>query len=179
MNPPEIDLAQFHTSACAAIALHFGTDVEVVAAYPRFDGKIPKRAITIELDGFTPENPDDQGTEQWQGNFRFAAYVFVSFLEENPKLLVRQLAARLAAFVYGQRFGCLIGPAKIIDGAPDQIDLPGKSGRDGEAEDYEVWRVEWSHEAFVGQSVWDDPEALSVEVWSSAQGGEPELISEA
>jgi hypothetical protein len=176
MNTPELDLAAYHTKAVEQIAEHFGDQVEAVAAYPRFEKRIPKTAITIELDGFTPENPDDAGTEQFHANVRFVAYVFVSYLEENPELTVRKLGAKLSAYVYGQRFDCPVGPAKIIVGSRDAMEMPGRTGRDGEAEDYEVWRLEWSHEAFMGESVWPDEEALSVTVWSSANGDEHEPL---
>lgn len=171
MNPPEINLTTYHENACNQIKAHFGSDIEVVSAYPRFERRIPVTAITIELDGITPENPDDMGTEQFHAQLRFAANVFVSFLEDDAKLHVRRLTSRLVAYLHGKRFGCPVGPAKIIAANPDALDMPGRSGREGEAEDYEVWRVEWSHMAFIGQSVWPEAEALNVEVWSSANGG--------
>lgn len=168
MSIPEINLQQYHENACEQIAELLGETVQLVAAYPRFETVIPRRAVTIELDGFTPDNPDDMGTEQFAANLRFVAYVFVSFLEDDAKLLVRKIGARLAAFVYGQRFGCPVSPAKIIVGSPDDMTLPGKTGRTGEGEDYEVWRLEWSHDAFMGTDVWggDDGDQV-VEVWTS------------
>lgn len=173
--PPEINLVTFHTNAVAAIAAKFGSDVAVVAAYPRFEQKIPPVAITIELDGFTPANPDDIGTEQFQAELRFAAYIFVSYLEDDYKLKVRILGARLGGFLYGKRFGCPVSPGRGIVGSPDDIELPGKSGRDGDALDYEVWRVEWTHDALMGESVWDDEGAVPVEVWTINNGEETQL----
>ena len=167
MNTPQINLTEYHENAVTAIAEHFGDAVDVVAAYPRFSKRIPATAITIELDGFTPETPDDMGTEQWHASLRFVAYVFVSYLDEAPQLKVRRLGAQLAAFVYGNRFGCPVGPAKIIVGSPDAMDMPGRTGRDGEAEDYEVWRLEWSHEAFIGEGIWTNDGEVPLEVWTS------------
>jgi hypothetical protein len=183
MNLPEIDLQVYHENACEQIAEALTDIVQVVAAYPRFETVIPKTAITIELDTFTPDNPDDMGTEQFAANLRFVAFVFVSFLEDDAKLLVRKIGARLAAFVYGQRFGCPVGPAKIVVGSPDDMSLPGKTGRNGEGEDYEVWRVEWSHDAFMGTNVWSGEGEQVVEVWTSfapsiGEGGNYELAVE-
>ncbi len=180
MNLPEIDLQVYHERACEQIAEALADVVEVVAAYPRFETVIPKTAITIELDTFTPDNPDDMGTEQFAANLRFVAFVFVSFLEDDAKLLVRKIGAKLAAFVYGKRFDCPVGPAKIIVGSPDDMSLPGKTGRNGEGEDYEVWRVEWSHDAFMGSNVWSGEGEQVVEVWTSfapsiGEGGNYEL----
>lgn len=177
-TPPEIDLEVYHANAVEQIADHFGDDIDVVAAYPRFEKRIPAKAITIELDGFTPDSDDDMGTEQLHAQFRFVANIYVSFLKDDAKLLVRKLGARLASFVYGKRFDCPTGPAKIVAGSPDELSLPGRTGRDGEGEDYEVWRIEWSFEAFMGESVWtDDGETpLPVEVWTSMNGDAPETI---
>ena len=59
--------------AVRAIAEKFGGEVDAVAAYPRFQQRVPATAITLEMEGITPESPDDIGTEQFQGNVRFAA----------------------------------------------------------------------------------------------------------
>jgi len=153
---PEIDLEQYHQKAVEAIAAKFTTAIDVVAAYPVFEDVIPK-AITIELDGFTPGDPPDTGTEQFHAELRFVAYVVIPFTEPHHKRLARQLGARLAGFLHGERFGCPgAGPARVIGGNPDEFSMPGKTGRAGTTEEYEVFRVEWSLEAYLGPSVWID-----------------------
>jgi len=171
-EPPSLDLAAYHENAVEQIADFLDDDVEVVASYPRFEDRIPAKAVTIGLDSFTPENPDDLGTEQFHADMRFEAFVFVSYLEDDYELLVRKIATKLMAWIYGKRFGCPVGPAKIISANPDAMQLPGRVGRDGEAQDYVVWRIEWSHEVLIGESVWDNEGTQPIEVWVSGPGGE-------
>lgn len=177
MTPASLNLTTYHTNVVEQIAERFEATVNVVAAYARFTDTIPERAITIEFDGITPENPDDAGTEQFHADVRFVAHVFVSFLIDNPELEVRRIAADLVAWTYGRRFDCPVGPAKIISAQPDAIELPGRSGRAGEGEDYEVWRIEWSHEAFLGESVWGATGTEPVEVWTDNQGETTNLLA--
>ncbi len=153
MNIPGINLQTYHENVVAAIAAKLGESVDLVAAYPAFEDVIPK-AVAIELDAFTPGDPDDTGTGQWHAELRFAAYVIIPFTEEYHKRLVRQLGVRLAGLIHGERFGCPASPARVMGGNPDDFALPGKSGRQGGTEEYEVWRVEWSCEAYVGEDVW-------------------------
>ena len=173
-EPAGLYLAAYHVNAVQQIADFLGNTVDVVAAYPRFERVIPK-AVTLQLDRIGPENPDDAGTEQWHCEVRLVAHVFVSFLDSDPELEVRKIASKLAAWIYGRRFGCPVGPAKIVDVSPDGLDLPGKTGRDGEAEDYEVFRIEWTHEAFLGESACNHSAgAMAFEVWAlGPDGGTP------
>jgi hypothetical protein len=163
---PSLDLAEYHENALRIIAKFFGDDVAVVAAYPRFLERIPRTAISIELASIFPARPDDMGTEQFHAEVRFAAYVFVSFLEPDPKLLVRQLASRLVACIYGSRFESFVAPANILACDADILRLPGSSKA---ADDYEVFRIDWSHEAFFNDSVWAFSSNLPLEIWSNQQ----------
>jgi hypothetical protein len=171
---PEINLAEYHQKVETAIAAKFSGDLEGVFSYPIFEDKIPK-SISIELDAIFPGDPPDTGTDQLHAELRFAAYVVVPFTEENPKRLVRQLATRLSGFVRGQRFGCPgAGAARFISANSDDFSLPGKSGRAGMTEEYEVWRVEWAFEAYVGESIWNTaPPPVPTEIEINGEGVNP------
>ncbi len=176
MSIPDFNLQQYHENAVEDIAAHFTTGIEGVFAYKTFDGQVPL-SISIELDSIFPGAPYDTGTEQFHGEFRFSAYVVVPFTKEGadetyiPKLIVRQLATRLVGFIRGNRFRCPVGDARILSAAPDEFSLPGKSGRSGQTEEYEVWRIEWEFDAVVGEDVWKVEDGLQfpVEVWTSGE----------
>lgn len=171
---PEIDLAQYHEKAKEAIAEKFAGELDGVFSYHVFEDTIPT-SISIELDGVFAGDPPDTGTEQLHAELRFAAYVVVPFTDENAKLVVRRLATRLSGFVRGNRFDCPgAGAARFLSANRDDFSLPGKTGRAGETEEYEVWRVEWSFEAYIGESVWNlEPPPVPAEIEINGEGVNP------
>lgn len=177
MSIPEIDLALYHQKAVDQLAAAFASSVDLVVAYPVFKDTIPIN-ISIEFDGFTPGEPRDLGTGQLHTELRFSAYITLPFTLEHHKRIVRQLGARLGALLHGTRFGCPgAGPARVIDGRPDEWSLPGKTGRAGATEEYEVFRVDWSFEAFMGENVWNDDGSTPapIEVWTNNNGEETQI----
>lgn len=142
-NIPEINLVDLHEAIGQALANAFPS--ATVAAYGRPGDRVPVPAITFELDSIEPGDPDDAGTEQLQVRLRFTAYCIHSYKQGN-KLAVRVLAANLAKFVRGKKWGKPITPAEFVASVPDSFDAD---------PEYEVWRVEWEHTAMLGQSVWD------------------------
>lgn len=180
MDVPEINLAEYHLKVAEAVVAQLGASIQGAFAYKTFKDAIPQ-SVSIELDGILPGDPADTGTEQFHAELRFSAYVVVPFLQETnvePKLLVRQLATRLIPVIRGSRFGCPgAGVAQIVAANPDEFSLPGKTGRAGSTEEYEVWRIEWTFEAYVGDSVWTDDGTVPVpvEVWSETSGEETRI----
>jgi hypothetical protein len=167
MIVPEIDLALYHQKVLEVIADKLSDAVASVHAYPVFEGTVPK-SVSIELDAIFPGDPPDTGTDQLHAELRFAAYIVIPFTDTNPKLVVRRIATQLAGIVRGNRFGCPgAGAARFISANPDDFTVPGKSGRAGMTEEYEVWRVEWAFEAYIGESVWNvdaPPVPISIEI---------------
>lgn len=144
-NIPEINITELHEAIGQALADEF--PAATVAAYGRPGEKLNVPAITFELDSIEPADPDDSGTEQLEVRLRFTAYVIHSYKQGN-KLAVRVMAANLARFIRGKRWGKPVGPAQFLASVPDTFDA--------ENPEYEVWRVEWEHTACLGESVWDD-----------------------
>jgi hypothetical protein len=143
-NLPEINLADLHEAIGQAIADAFPS--ATVAAYGRPGEKLTVPAITFELDSIEPDEPADVGSEQLQVRLRFTAYCIHSYKQGN-KLAVRVLAANLARFLRGKRWGKPVSAAEFVASVPDTFDA--------ENPEYEVWRVEWEHSALLGVSVWD------------------------
>lgn len=122
-----------------------------VSLYPRPGEKITTPAILIELDDIVTDDPDDVGTEQLSATINFNAYVVLDY-KSGKKQAVKSLAAAVLAYVRGKRWSCPVGAANAIGAYPDII-----AGRE---DDYEVMRVEFSHEAFLGVDVWTADQLL-------------------
>lgn len=102
-----------------------------------------------------------------------------SHSELHHERLARQLGARLAVFLCGTWFDYPgAGPARVIGGNPDEFSLPGKSGRAGMVEKYEVFRVEWSVEGYLGTSVWidDGSTPTPIKIWTITNGEEAQIV---
>jgi hypothetical protein len=66
----------------------------------------------------------------------------------NVEREARKLAAALAAFLHLRRWeGVVTGPAEVVGFGPDNFDP--------DLDQYEVWKVEWSHVLHLGKSVWE------------------------
>lgn len=141
MSNPEINLTELHTAIKAALAAKFaGVHVDF---YERDLEKVPTPAIRFELAGISPAQEPDLGTDQLAATLRFSAEVIYSY-KKGSKLAVRVMAASLAQFVTGQKFGKPVMSGRFVDASPDVF-----------ADEYETWRVEWEHDAFLGPDVWE------------------------
>ena len=110
-NLPEINLADLHEAIGQEIADAFPS--ATVAAYGRPGEKLTVPAITFELDSIEPDEPSDVGSEQLQVRLRFTAYCIHSYKQGN-KLAVRVLAANLARFLRGKRWGEPVSAAAFV-----------------------------------------------------------------
>lgn len=144
-TPSAINLDTFHDSILERIAAQF-PDFQEVKDYPRAVDKVPTPACYVMM---TEANPAaDPGTDQLKLTLRFEALVIYGFKAEKSKRSVRAAAVDLALFIKNQRWGAFCGPATIegiqADGFSPELDA------------YNVWRVDWTQDAYVGPSVWDD-----------------------
>ena len=153
MNTP-VDIDALHEAMKTALAAQFvGTSVDF---YPRPGDKITVPAILIDLDEISADDPDDIGTEQMPVTLNFHFYCVRSYKSGN-KLAIRTFAASVMTFARGQRWSQPVGAAKVNGAFPDQFSADSK--------EYEVMRVELSHEALLGIDVWIDEGEVPTEVY--------------
>ena len=171
---PQIDLAVLQEAIKTTIRAAFPSTgagaVKVVDYYDRRTLKIDTPAVLFELTGITPSAPpDDVGTQQFSATLEFSAYVMVSYKETKAKVAVQTLAAKVLALIRGNRWGQKIQQAEVDGAFPDRMEVqnpPPNSAPQRQADAYEVWRIDWRHEALLGVSVWDpDGSITPSQVW--------------
>lgn len=143
MKQPEVNIDDLHDAIKAELTTQFPDCT--VAFYPRPGERIATPGILLELEDIPVQDPDEIGTEQLSVNLSFNAYVVLDY-KAGKKQAVKSLAAAVMSFTRGKRWGEPVGPAAVAGAFPDVIA--------GKEDDYEVMRVEWSHEALLGQDVW-------------------------
>jgi hypothetical protein len=113
------------------------------------EGDHPRAYVLLELSELEAAERDP-GTEQQAMLAKFEAEVVVKSLQADAKVKVRVLAGSLAAFLRKQlRFrpaDVLQGEAKVVGCYRDDFSP--------ELDKYEVWRVEWLQEVWLGEGVW-------------------------
>jgi hypothetical protein len=145
MNQPSVSIDTLHENIKAALEEQF-TDANV-AFYGRPGDRIQTPAILLELEDIQTDDPDDIGTEQTAVMLNFNAYVVLDY-KIGKKQAVKVLAAAVLGFIRGKRWDCPVRAANVIGAYPDVIA--------GKEEDYEVMRVEFSHETLLGDDIWTD-----------------------
>ena len=141
-----INLDQLHQNIIDRIKLQFPALV-TVEDYREDRKRLPVPACLIELTDLEPNPDEDPGTEQLAVLARFDARIVIGFRTTKAQREIRKLAAALATFIQGERFGLPIGPAVVTSITPDDFSP--------ELDQFEVWRVEWQQPVSLGASVWD------------------------
>lgn len=135
-----------------AIGIYVAEDVDEV------DGA-PLPAALLQLLDIAPR-PDDNPLN---GQFACEIHVELSLILGRRTHQVRrktvQAAGAIAAAVNGERFGVRWGAAVVVDTGPDEF-APA-------AQQFDVWRVEWVHDARVGVPVDLELDDLPAEVLTS------------
>lgn len=151
------DLAALHAaivsvSATAFPGVHFEFYREDRANLPLGDGQgenPPKAYVLLELSEMDA-GENDPGTEQQAMRAKFEAEVVLKALQPDAKVKVRALAGAFAAFLRKQlRFN----PADVLQGQAMVVGCY-KDDFSPELDNYEVWRVEWVQEVWLGEGVW-------------------------
>lgn len=153
-----VDLTLLHVAIQSELESFFA--FAQVDCYSNEQTIIPTPSLFFQLDSIQPE--DDPGTEQLACTLNFSAQIVFDFQTLNSKLGVRVKAAEIANFIYGRRWGQPVGPAKITEIASDGFE-------GGEGEPYSAMRVEWTHTAYLGNSIWDGVGDLPTEVLASIE----------
>jgi len=127
-----------------------------VDAYPKLRRQVSVPAVFIEVQDVTPQT--DKGTEQLTVSLRFAARCISGVVGADAGLSALTLAMDTALFVHqGRRFGKKVSAAKILTVDQDAFEQ--------ELLGYLVWRVEWSHEIDLGESIWTDEGVTPTQVF--------------
>lgn len=104
-------------------------------------------ACLLSIDEFNPTPDKDPGTGQLATEARFSARLILGFRTERAKIEARKLACAIAAYLHLRRWpGVVTGPGDVSAIMPDEFDPA--------LDQFEVWRVEWSHAVHLGESVW-------------------------
>lgn len=155
---PEVDIEALHEAIKAAIEGEFPA-LESVDYYPRPGEKIATPAVFLELDSIDPDGEITPGTEQTSVTLRFAAYCVHDY-RTGSKLAVRLLATALIGLIDSNRWGQPVGGADFTGCVPDKMRGEGNK-------EYEVMRIEWTHEALLGTNIWEDPGTEPTQVFIS------------
>lgn len=166
----EVDIERLHDVIEAEIKAQFPT-LQTVQFYREETER--KEAVTapaclLELAEFDPTPDKDPGTGQLATDARFVARFILGFRTERVKIETRKLACAFAAFVHLKRWpGVVTGPGEVSAIGPDEFD--------GDLDQYEVWRVEWSHAVHLGESAWkgETIEVTQVDVRVAQPQGTP------
>lgn len=144
MTQPTTNIDELHAAIKEDLQAHF--DGVAVDFYPRPSEKITTPAILLELEDIIVEDADDIGTEQLPVLLNFNAYAVLDY-KTGKKQAVKTLAGDVMAYIRGKRWGQPVGAAICGGASPDVIG--------GREDDYEVMRVEFSHEALLGVDIWE------------------------
>lgn len=145
------DLAALHAAIVATAAAAFpGVHFEFYRADRKnmpfgagSAGQDPKAYCLLELSEMDA-GEFDPGTEQQAVAARFEAEFIIKSLQVDARLLIRALAGSFAAFLRKQlRWpGVLNGPIRVIGCYKDDFSP--------ELDQFEVWRVEWVQDVWLG-----------------------------
>jgi hypothetical protein len=138
-----VNLELLHAEIRGQLATRFPS--ATVAFYSRPGDKIATPGILLELEDMPVQEPGDIGTDQLPVYLNFNAYAVLDY-KAGSKQAVRLFAAEIMAFVKGQRWDREVTGAQVVGAFPDVIQ--------GKEDAYEVMRVEFQHEALLGQDVW-------------------------
>jgi hypothetical protein len=143
MKQPTTDIDDLHEAIKDALTAKYPD--ATVAFYGRPGDRIVTPGILLEMEDIQADDPDDIGTEQLPCVLNFNAYCVLDY-KSGQKQAVKTLAGAVLAFVRGKRWGVPVGAASALGAYPDAIR--------GKEDDYEVMRVEFSHEALLGADTW-------------------------
>lgn len=159
----EINLTTLHEAIKTALAAQFPS--VTVDYYNRPGVKVPAPAIFFELESIDPATPSDMGTEQLEVLLTFSANVICTY-KAGQKLAVRLLAANLAKFVHKNKFGQAVTPGIFTGSVMESFSAP--------EDEYESWRVSWTHTALLGVSYWES--FTDGDVSEAPNGGVPQSL---
>jgi hypothetical protein len=150
------DIDALHQGILNSLASQF-PQLHTIQDYPDDRRRIQSPAVLLELTEFTPVTDDQSGTEQMVVDALFELRYIVGFRGENQGRLIRRNVAAMAQFIHHQRWGHPVQPAQVSVCEPDEFSP--------DLDQYLVWRIEFSHQIFLGKSVFVDDSVRPDEVY--------------
>lgn len=148
-------------------ALYVAIETQIQAAFPdlvtvEFDREdrtgVDAPACLLQLTEMEKCDDPDPGTEQLAMTVRFEAHLILGFRTPKVKREARKLAAAVAHFLHLKRWdGVRTGPGNVEGCYCDDF-TP-------ELDQYECWKVEWTHIVHIGDSVWTNNDAIPTRVF--------------
>jgi hypothetical protein len=157
MNEP-IDLGLALDTIVAQLGAAFAT-FKTVAAEDEARTKLAVPAIIVQISELEPDLEKDAHTGQFPCLVRLEARVVMGHRTPKVRREVAKAAGAIAAFVHNNRLGVAWGGATVLSVEPDEF-AP-------QADNFDIWRIEWAHSADIGQSYFVDDGVTPREILSS------------
>ena len=132
-------------------------ELKSVEDYPDHRQRVSVPAALLELTEMTPVQDEQSGTEQAVMDALFELRYIVGWRGDNQGRLIRRNVAALAQHIHHNRWGQTIQPAQLVACEPDEFSP--------ELDQYLVWRIDFTHQIFLGESVFLDDGTLPQEVY--------------
>lgn len=159
MTNPIDDLTQAILTGLEAIS-----DVVTAIEYLEDLTEIKTPAILLEEASF--EMAEDDGTGRLPLQIKYIASVVISRINSTAEKQTRNLAIEVLKEVHSAQNRGIEGVElpDIQQAEPDPFEMSNQSGK---GQGFEVWTVEWTHDVFIGASVWDETGVLPDKVFVS------------
>lgn len=152
-----VTIESLHEGIKQALSEAF-TELKTVDDYPTEKGRIATPAAFLDLAALEPDaEGGEDGTERLVMTLRWELYLVLGLPVPEVKRAVRTLAANVALWVQGNRFGLPVRPAQFIRAEPNDFS-PG-------LERYLPWVVEFEQTVLLGSSVWDADGVVPTELY--------------
>ncbi|WP_211299481.1 hypothetical protein [Pukyongiella litopenaei] len=142
---------------------------KTVAAEDESRTKLAVPAIIVQLSELEPDPDKDPHTGQLPCLVRVEARIVMGHRTPKVRREVIKAAGAVAAFVHSNRLGVPWGAATILAVEPDEF-AP-------QADQFDIWRIEWAHSADIGPSYFVDEGATPGQIltsWAPAIGPDHE-----
>lgn len=158
----EIDLDTLQAAIEADIQAAFPALVNV-EFYGETRSGMEMPACLLELTEMEAFSEPDPGTEQQAIMARFEARIIISGVKtKESKHTIRKLSAAFAAWLRLRRWTDAANPGKKLPTGPAEFLTAEPDPFSPEADQFEVWRIEWQQVLHLGESVWKpDPDATT------------------
>lgn len=157
MSEP-IDLGDALDTIVETLKDEFGT-FKTVAAEDENRKKLSVPAIIVQLSELEPDPDKDAHTGQFPCIVRVEARIVMGHRTPKVRREVIKAAGAVAAFVHNSRLGVAWRAAKVLAVEPDEF-AP-------QADQFDIWRVEWAHSADIGPSYFVDDGVTPTELLTS------------